>query len=108
MIKFITEKEQEQQWFDDARVTSARMDVSEEYEALVTDKFASAIAGQLPKATFVPQLKEWPQIIEAVNTAAQEAFTGTKTAEEALEDAYNQINEILSVYRTGGETCPEF
>jgi ABC-type glycerol-3-phosphate transport system substrate-binding protein len=103
LIKFITAKEQEQKWFEDARVTSARMDVSEEYEPLVTDRFAQAIAGQLPKAAFVPQIKEWPQVIEAVNTATQLAFTGDKPPEEALKDAHDQINQIL-----GGEACPEF
>lgn len=108
IIKFVTAKEQEQQWFDDAGVTSARLDVSTEYEPLVNDRFAQAIAGQLNDAKFVPQLKEWPQLIEAVNTATQEAFTGAKSPDEALQDAHNRINEILSVYRTGGETCPEF
>jgi ABC-type glycerol-3-phosphate transport system substrate-binding protein len=103
LVKFITAKSQEQKWFEDARVTSARIDVSEEYEPLVTDTFAKAIAGQLPQAQFVPQIKEWPQIIEAINSAAQEAFTGDKTPEQALEDAHNQINEIL-----GGEGCPGF
>ena len=103
LVKFITAKPQEQKWFEDARVTSARMDVSEEYEPLTTDKFAKAIAGQLPKAKFVPQIKEWPQVIETINSAAQEAFTGDKTPDEALEDAYDQINEIL-----GGSDCPAF
>lgn len=103
LVKFITDKPQEQKWFEDARVTSARKDVSEEYEPLVTDKFAKAIAGQLPKAKFVPQIKEWPQVIETINSAAQEAFTGDKTPEEALENAHNQINELL-----GGASCPAF
>jgi multiple sugar transport system substrate-binding protein len=103
LVRFITDKPQEQKWFEDARVTSARMDVSEEYEPLVTDKFAQAIAGQLPKAKFVPQIKEWPQIIETINSAAQEAFTGDKAPDEALEDAHDQINEIL-----GGSDCPAF
>ena len=102
LVKFITDQSQEQQWFEDARVTSARRDVSQEYEPLVTDKFAKAIAGQLSKAKFVPQIKEWPQIIETINSAAQEAFTGDKTPEEALEGAHDQINELL-----GGE-CPAF
>jgi multiple sugar transport system substrate-binding protein len=103
LVKFITDKAQEEKWFEDARVTSARMDVSEEYEPLLTDKFAKAIAGQLPQAKFVPQIKEWPQVIEAVNTAAQLAFTGDETPEEALEGAHDEINEIL-----GGEMCPDF
>ena len=116
LVKFITSKEMEQKWFDDARVLSSRRDVSggledlgvEGYDALLQDKFASVIAGELARAKFVPQLKEWPQIIEAINTAAQEGFTAAKSPEEALKDAYDHINEILSVYRAAGETCPEF
>ncbi len=106
----------EEKWFDDARVLSSRMDVSggledqgvEAYPELLADKFAAVIAGELAHAKFVPQLKEWPQIIEAVNTAAQEGFTGAKSPDQALEDAYDQINDVLSVYREAGETCPAF
>lgn len=108
LVKFITSEEMEQQWFDDARVTSSRQDVSENYEPLTSDKFAQAIAGQLPKAKFVPQIKEWPQVIETVNTAAQAGFTGDKPPEEALGDAHAQINELLSERRGDGESCPSF
>jgi len=108
LVKFITSKEMEQKWFDDANVLSSRQDVSGEYEPLLSNKFAAVIAAELAHAKFVPQLKEWPQIIEAVNAAAQEGVTGAKSPEQALEDAYNRINEILSVYRAAGETCPAF
>lgn len=105
LVKFLTAEEQEKQWFDDAGVTSSQINVSEGYDALLNDPFAQAIAGQLPKATFVPQITEWPQIIEVVNTAAQEALTDAKTADQALADAHAQINDILSD-RRGGESCP--
>jgi ABC-type glycerol-3-phosphate transport system substrate-binding protein len=108
LVKFITSKEMEQKWFDDANVLSSRQDVSGEYEPLLSNKFAAVIAAELAHAKFVPQIKEWPQIIEAVNAAVQEGVTGAKSPEQALEDAYNQINEILSVYRAAGETCPAF
>jgi multiple sugar transport system substrate-binding protein len=116
LLKFITSKEMEEKWFRDARVLSSRRDVSggledrgvKGYDELLEDKFASVIASELAHAKFVPQIKEWPQIIEAINTAAQEGFTGAKSPEKALEDAYNRINEILSVYREAGETCPAF
>jgi multiple sugar transport system substrate-binding protein len=116
LVKFITSKTMEEKWFDDANVLSSRRDVSggledqgvEGYDTLLGDKFAKVNAAELAHAKFVPQLKEWPQIIEAVNTAAQEGVTGAKSPEQALEDAYNQINEILSVYRAAGETCPAF
>jgi len=108
LVKFITSKEMEQKWFDDARVLSARKDVSGHYNPLLNDKFAKVIASQLSKAKFVPQIKEWPQVIEAVNAAAQEAFTKTKAADQALKDAHNRINDILKVYRSSGDTCPSF
>ena len=108
LMKFITSQAMEQKWFDDARVLSSRQDVSGEYEPLLNDKFAKIVASELGHSKFVPQLREWPQIIEAVNVAAQEGFTGDKSAEEALKDAYNQINELLADYRAEGETCPEF
>ncbi len=99
LVKFITSKRMEEKWFSDARVLSSRKDVSGEYAELLNDKFAKIIASELGRAKFVPQLKEWPQIIEAINTAAQEAFTGAKSSSQALKDAHDQINQILSVYR---------
>ncbi len=97
----------------DNRVLSSRRDVSGGlegiggYNELLYDKFAKAMAAELPHSKFVPQIKEWPEIIENINTAAQEGFTG-KDPLDALEDAYNRINSILSVYREPGETCPAF
>ncbi|HIC95204.1 TPA: extracellular solute-binding protein, partial [Candidatus Bipolaricaulota bacterium] len=119
LLKFITDKPQEEKWFRDARVLSSRRDVSSpgfEYEGktivgyneLLYDKFASVIAAELSRAKFVPQIVEWPQIIETINIAAQEGFTGAKTPMEALEDAYNRINEILAPRRAPGEECPPF
>jgi multiple sugar transport system substrate-binding protein len=103
LLKFITDKPQEEKWFRDARVLSSRRDVSgglehlgiTGYNELLYDKFASVIAKELGYAKFVPQIKEWPQIIETVNTEVQNAFIGVKTPEEALADAHNRINEIL-------------
>lgn len=116
LLRFITSKPMEEKWFRDARVLSARRDVSgglekqgiSGYNELFYDKFARVIAEELAHAKFVPQLKEWPQIIDTVNAAVQEGFTGAKAPEKALEDAYNKINDLLSVYRTAGESCPAF
>ncbi len=116
LLKFITDKAQEEKWFHDNRVLSSRKDVSggledvgiTGYNELLYDKFAKVMAAELPHATFVPQIKEWPQIIEAVNIAVQEGITEAKSPEKALEDAYKRINDILSVYRESGETCPSF
>lgn len=108
LIKFITSKAMEEKWFDDARVLSSRQDVSGEYEPLLSDPFASVISAELANAKFVPQIREWPQIIEAVNVAVQEGFIRDKSPEDALRDAHNRINELLEGYRSEGESCPEF
>jgi len=108
VVKFITSKSMEEKWFRDARVLSSRKDVSGEYDELLKDKFAKVIAAELEHSKFVPQLKEWPQIIEAINAAAQETFTGAKSPDQALKDANEQINKILSVYRASDEECPSF
>jgi len=119
LLKFITSKPMEEKWFMDARVLSARKDVSAPvfkykdvkvtgYNELLNDKFAKVIAGDLERAKFVPQIVEWPKIIEAVNIAMQEGYIGKKDAMTALRDAYTKINEILSVYRAPGEKCPPF
>ena len=103
LLKHQTSKPMVEKWFRDARVLSSRRDVSGGlegqgiggYNELLFDKFAKVIAGDLAYAKFVPQLKEWPEIIETVNTAVQEAFTGAKSIDKALNDASKRINGIL-------------
>ena len=116
LLKFMTSKAADEKWFTDARVLSARRDVSggledkgvKPFEPLMQDKFSRVIAAELPHSQFVPQIREWPQIIETINRAAQSGFSGAKTADQALKDAHNEINTILSVYRSSGETCPAY
>jgi multiple sugar transport system substrate-binding protein len=103
LLKHQTSKPMVEKWFRDARVLSSRRDVSGGlegqgiggYNELLFDKFAKVIAGGLAYAKFVPQLKEWTEIIETVNTAVQEAFTGAKSIDKALGDASKRINNIL-------------
>jgi multiple sugar transport system substrate-binding protein len=116
LLKFMTSKRADEKWFTDARVLSARRDVSGGLEArgvmpfgpLMADPLSWVIAAELARSQFVPQIKEWPQIIEIVNRAVQSGFSGAKTPEQALADTFNQINRILSVYRAPGESVAEF
>ncbi len=116
LLKFMTSKATDEYWFTEARVLSARQDVSGgledrgvlPYNPLLKDPFSKVIAAELKHAQFVPQIKEWPQIIEIINRAAQSGFSGAKTADQALSEAHNEINTILSTYRPQGETCPVY
>jgi ABC-type glycerol-3-phosphate transport system substrate-binding protein len=116
LLKFMTSKDADEKWFLDARVLSARRDVSGgledegvmPFEPLMDDPFSQVIAAELPRSKFVPQTKEWPQIIGIVNRAVQSGFSGSKTSDQALREAYDEINTLLSVYRSPGETCPVY
>jgi multiple sugar transport system substrate-binding protein len=96
LMKFITSKEMELNWFVKNRVTSSRKDVSEKAPEILNDKFASVIASQLPYGKVVPQIPQWPEIVDTFTTAVQEAMTGMKTPEKALADAHGRINGILA------------
>lgn len=110
-MKFLTSQETEQNFFDDNRVLSSRIDVSgaregegpEGYPELVNDKFASVLAGEIPNARFIPKIPDVNRAIEIVNTAAQEAFTGSDDPAVYLEQAHQQVNDLL-----GGSDCPSF
>lgn len=96
LVKFITSREMELKWFRDNRVTSSRKDVSGVAPEILNDKFARAIAGQLPYGKVEPQIKEWPEIMDAFTGAVQEALIGAKTPHKALADAHARINTILA------------
>ncbi len=96
LMKFITSKEMELKWFKDNRVLSSRKDVSGAASEVINDKYAKVIAEQLPHARLVPQIKEWPEIIDVVTDAVQEAISETKTPEEAILEAHIKVEEILN------------
>ena len=96
MVKFVTTKEMELNWFVNTGVTSSRKDVSEVAPEILHDKFASVIASQLPYGKVEPQIQAWPEIIDTFTTALQEAIVGMKTPEAALAEAHDRINATLA------------
>jgi multiple sugar transport system substrate-binding protein len=76
-------------------VTSSRKDVNQDPQ-IQNDKFAKVIASQLPYGKVVPQIPQWPEIMDAFTTAVQEAFSEMKNPEKALADAHTRINRILA------------
>lgn len=96
LVKFISSKEMELKWFTDNRVTSARKDVSGVAPEILNDKFAKVIAAELPYGKVEPQIREWPEIMDAFTGAVQEALTEAKPPDKALADAHARINTILA------------
>ncbi|MEI8191726.1 MAG: hypothetical protein WCI75_18590 [candidate division NC10 bacterium] len=54
-------------------------------------------AAQGPYGKIEPLIPEWPKIGDAMITGVQEAFTGTKTTEQALKDVHTAANRALGV-----------
>ncbi|GAK56711.1 ABC-type sugar transport system, periplasmic component [Candidatus Vecturithrix granuli] len=96
LVKFVTTKEMELNWFVNTGVTSSRKDVSEVAPEILNDKFASVIASQLPYGKVEPQIQAWPEIIDTFTSSLQQAILGMKTPETALAEAHDHINAILA------------
>jgi multiple sugar transport system substrate-binding protein len=77
-------------------VMSARVDVKGSPE-IANHKFAKVFAAQAPYGKIEPLIPEWPKIGDALITGAQEAFSGTKTTEQALKDVHLATNRALGV-----------
>ncbi len=77
-------------------VMSARLDVKNAPE-IANNKFAKVFAAQAPYGKIEPLIPEWPKIGDAMITGVQEAFSGTKTTEQALKDVHLATNRILGV-----------
>ena len=61
------------------------------------NKFAKVFGAQAPYGKIEPLIPEWPKIGDALITGVQEAFSGTKTTEQALKDVHTAANRALGV-----------
>jgi multiple sugar transport system substrate-binding protein len=77
-------------------VVSARKDVKSSPE-VQNHKFARVFSAQAPYGKIEPLIPEWPKIGDALITGVQEAFSGTKTTEQALKDVHTAANRALGM-----------
>lgn len=97
LIKFLTEKKQMEKWFVDNNMLSCRSSVNEGFGPILQSKYAAVVTNEIQNhAAFLPLIPEWPECLEAFRQNLQAAVAGTKTADQALTDAHNQIESILS------------
>jgi multiple sugar transport system substrate-binding protein len=96
LIKFMTEQKQMQRWFDDNLMLSARKSVNETYKPIVDSPYAVIVTKEIDRAAFLPLTPKWPEILETFRTNLQDAIARTKTPEQALANAHNQVNAILA------------
>lgn len=94
-IKYKTNYENQiKAWYVNGWI-SPRKDAAHAKE-VIGDKFGRVLAENQPCIRFSPKVVEWPEIHDIATTAVQNALTGIQTAEEALLEAHNAVNELLS------------
>lgn len=96
LIKFLTEPKQMQKWFDDNNMLSARKSVNETYKPIVDSPYAVTVTKEIDRAAFLPLIPKWPEILETFRTNLGDAIAKTKSPDDALANAHNQINAILA------------
>lgn len=97
LAKFLTDKKQMEKWFVDNNMLSCRKSVNETFGPILQSKYAAIVTEEIENhAAFLPLIPQWPECLEAFRQNLQEAVAQTKTPEQALRDAHNQIEAILS------------
>ena len=97
LVKFLTDKRQMEKWFVDNNMLSARISVNEGFGPILQSKYAAVVINEIQNhAAFLPLIPQWPESLEAFRQNLQAAVAGSKTPEQALMDAHNQIESILS------------
>jgi len=97
LTNFLTERKQMEKWFVDNNMLSCRRSVNDGFGPILQSKYAAIVTEEIDKhADFLPLMPKWPECMEAFRTNLQAAVAQTKTPEQALMDAHNQIESILS------------
>lgn len=96
LIKFLTDKKQMEKWFIDNNMLSCRRSVNETFGPIRQSKYAALVTQELEHADFLPLIPQWPECLETFRQNLQAAVAKQKTPDQALMDAHNQIDAILS------------
>ncbi|MBW1698175.1 MAG: sugar ABC transporter substrate-binding protein [Deltaproteobacteria bacterium] len=97
LIKFLTAKKQMEKWFVDNNMLSCRRSVNESFAPILQSKYAAVVTEEIDKhAAFLPLMPKWPECLETFRQSLQAAVAKTKTPDQALMDAHNKIEAILS------------
>lgn len=96
LIRFIMEKKQMEKWFVDNNLLSARKSVNDNFRMIHENRFATAARAEIDRAAFLPQIPQWPEIMETFRQAVQAAIARSKPPAQALADAHTAIEAILA------------
>ncbi|SDJ26992.1 ABC transporter substrate-binding protein [Salimicrobium halophilum] len=93
-LSWLFEPEQNEQFAKDTGYYPTRSDVLNEADYWQNTEHVKQFVPIMENAIPRGPSANWPNVSEAIQIAIQEILTGTKPAEEALEDAATEIEEI--------------
>ncbi len=96
LIKFLNDEKRMQRWFNFQNMPSGRKSVNETYPPILQSKYAQVVIPEIERGDFVPLTPKYPEAVEAFRGELQNALTGSKSWEVALNDAHNAVEEIVS------------
>ena len=96
LLKFLTDKRQMEKWFVDNNMLSCRRSVNDSFGPILQSKYAAIVTEEIDQhAAFLPLMPKWPECLETFRQSLQSAVAKSKSPEQALMDAHNQIETIL-------------
>ncbi len=97
LIEFLTAKKQMEKWFVDNNMLSCRKSVNDGFGPILQSKYAAIVTEEIDQhAAFLPLMPKWPEALETFRQSLQAAVAKTKEPDQALMEAHNQIEAILS------------
>ncbi|KCB45977.1 ABC transporter substrate-binding protein [Bordetella hinzii] len=95
LAKYLTDAAAMKTWYDFNNMLSSRRSVNEGYDKISGSESARIVSAEIEHGAFLPQTPKWPQIQEAFRQNLQAAVAGSKTREQALDDAHKQAEALL-------------
>lgn len=97
-VKYFTAKEQTEYWSEHTGYMPVRQSAYNDMKNTFypSNPILLAAPQELPTAVFDPALPTWNEAIGDISNELQNALSGKKTAKQALDDAANQVNTLLS------------
>lgn len=97
-IKYVTGKDQTEYWSEHTGYMPVRQSAYKDMQSSFYPSNPILIAApqELPTAVFDPALPTWNEAIGDLSTEVGNALSGKKTPKQALDDAANQVNTLLT------------
>ncbi|RSL35330.1 ABC transporter substrate-binding protein [Salibacterium salarium] len=94
-MKWLMDPEQLESYAADSGVFPPRQDILDESDFWENDEYLSSFVPIMEYADARGPSPHWPDVSEAVQLAIQESFTDSKSPEDAMNDAAEEVSHVI-------------